>query len=73
MIESQKKAINQAQKNEQEMLDSDIAARTAMLFGLEVSRQDACGILGVPWNQADAWEDLWDELEVEAKEKALEG
>ena len=58
---------------EQELLDSDIAARTAMLFGLEMSREDACNTLGVPWSQSDAWEDLWDALEADAKRKASKG
>jgi hypothetical protein len=58
---------------EQELLDSDIAARTAMLFGLEMSREDASNTLGVPWSQSDAWDDLWDALEAEAKRKASKG
>jgi hypothetical protein len=56
-----------------ELLDLDIAARTAMLFGLEMSREDAYNALGVPLSQSDEWDDLWDALEAEAKRKARKG
>lgn len=58
---------------EQESLDSDTSARTAMLFGLEMSREEACNILDVPWSQSEAWTRLWDALEQEATKRTLEG
>jgi len=73
MVEDATQGEEQAEESEQEILDSDLAARTAMLFGLEVSREHACSILGVPWLQSDAWEAFWDELEADAKEQGLEG
>lgn len=58
---------------EQELLDTDIAARTAMLFGQGMTREDALDILGVPFPQIDAWEDLWDGMEKEARRKSRKG
>lgn len=72
-VTQQIEETEQPEESEQVILDSDLAVRTAMLFGLEVSREHACSILGVPWLQSDAWEDLWDELEADAKEQSLEG
>lgn len=47
---------------EAEPLDSDLAARTAMLFGLGYSRVEASNSLGIPFLQADAWDELWENM-----------
>lgn len=50
----------------QEALDSDIAARTAMMFGLGMTREDSLDILGVPFLQGDAWDELWAGMQEDA-------
>ena len=54
---------------EPELLDMDIAARTAMLFGLEMSRDEALTMLSVPLPQLEAWNELWDDIEEEYLER----
>lgn len=64
---------NDFEKPERQILDLDIAARTAMLFGLGMSKADAYNALGVPYLQSDEWEELWDGLRKEELWKILTG
>ena len=56
-------------EDNQEPLDLEIAARTAMLFGLGIERSEACNMLGVLSIQYDSWVDLWEALEEESRTK----
>jgi hypothetical protein len=58
---------------EQELLDSDLAMRTAMYFGLGISRDEALSRVGVPWSQTESWDELWDDLEQEEIRKNPKG
>lgn len=58
---------------EQELLDSDLAMRTAMYFGLGVTKEEAFNRVGVPSAQSDSWDELWDDIEKERMWKILSG
>jgi len=58
---------------EKEILDLDTAARTAMLFGLGMSRHEAHNSLGLTLPQSEAWHELWDDLLEEELGKILAG
>ena len=48
---------------QQEPLDYDLAMRTVMYFGLEMTREEAFNRVGVLLSQEESFDSLWDELE----------
>jgi hypothetical protein len=56
-----------------EPLDEDMMMRTAMYFGLGMSRSEASGYLSIPWSQGDRWDDFWDSLEKTELDDILSG
>jgi hypothetical protein len=58
---------------EQEPIDTDLAIRAAMLFELGMQEEDALRLMALPYSQLTAWEDLWESLELEAREKSNRG
>lgn len=44
-------------------LDSDLAIRTAMYFDMGIPMEDAFNMVGVPADEEEAWDDLWEKLE----------
>lgn len=51
------------------ILDSDLVARTAMMFGQGYSRIEAANTLGVPAVQVDAWDKFWARMAKERRER----